>query len=197
MIEQIGKTIVKGHIRVFEQNNPSNVIFEQDNVICLNTKYLFARFMAAHQDTPVWPAFGVWGLAVGAGSPDWPANTQPDATNSQQAIITPILRKRLYSANYVDSDLNVISDNGYSNIVDFQTILNATNDNIQTPIREVGLIGGGEAGVSDMLTAPFFDSSTQTTINTVDSAVLINYKTLPPLTLPEGVSFVWSWILTF
>lgn len=188
--------IIKGHIRVYEQANPKNIIFEEDNVICSNTKYLFARMMAASGDSPVWPGFGVWGLAVGAGGPDWPINTQPDALNTQQSILTPILRKRLSSVNYVDSSLNIIVDSGYSNIVDFQTVLNATSDNIGTPIREIGLIAGGDIG-TDMMAAPFFDSTNQTTINTIDSVVLVNYKTLPPLKLPEGISFVWSWVLTF
>ena len=189
--------IIKGHIRVYEQTNPKNVIFEEDNVICTNTKYLFARMMAASASNPsVWPGFGVWGLAVGAGGPDWPINTQPDATSTQQSIVSPILRKRLSSVNYVDPALNIIVNNGYSNIVDFQTILNATSDNIGTPIREIGLIAGG-VGSTDMVNAPFFDSTNQTTVNTIDSVTLVNYKTLPPLKLPDGISFVWSWILTF
>ena len=188
-------SIVKGRVRIFEEHNPKNIIFEEDNVICTNTKYLFARMMAASAETPIWPAYGVWGLAVGAGSPDW--GSTPDPLSTQQAIVSPILRKRLNSVNYVDESLNVIPNNGYSNIVDFQTILNATTDNIVTPIREIGLIAGGVNGVTDMMSAPFFDSTTQSTINTVNSVILVNYKTLPALKLPEGISFVWSWVLTF
>ena len=142
------------------------------------------------------PLFGVWGLAIGAGAPDWPANNQPDGLPTQQQIVTPILRKPIHWARFVDSNLNVIADGGYSNMVDFQTILNASTDNIGTPIREIGLIGGGTTG-TNLQTAVPFDSSTQAGINTIDSALLINYKTLPPLALPAGVGFVMSWILTF
>ena len=181
--------IAKGHIRVFEQNNPANLVFEEDNVICLNTKYLFARLMADSTE----PQNGVWGLAVGAGAPDWPANSQPDALSSQQNIITPLLRKKCSSQRFVGLDLNTVPDNGFSNMVDFQTILNATTDGIATPIRELGLIGGGTSG-TDMYTAPFFNSAS---VSTVNSVVMINYKTLPPLKLPEGINFIFSWILTF
>lgn len=186
--------ILGGHIRVYEQENPNNVLFSQKNVIALNTKFLFARLMAASTE----PRYGVWGLAVGAGAPDWPDTNQPDPKATQQTIVTPILRKRLSSVRFVDTDLNVIANSGFSNIVDFQTILNATTDSIGNPIRELGLVGGGSAsGVTDLAVAPFFDSSTQNGINTVNSAILLNYKTLPPLILPAGVNFIFSWVLTF
>ena len=184
--------IVSGHIRIFEQNKPSNLLYEDHNAIVLNNKYLFARFYASSKE----PLFGVWGLAVGAGAPDWPANNQPDALATQQQIITPLLRKQCSWIRFVDPELNVIANGGYSNMVDFQTILNATTDNIGTPIRELGLIGGGTTG-TDPATAPFFNSSTQTGINTTNSVVLINYKTLPPLRLPDGVNFIFSVIATF
>jgi hypothetical protein len=193
MNELIGKTIAKGHIRVFERDNPTNVLFEEHNVICLNTKYLFARLMMNSSE----PAEGVWGLAVGAGSPDWPANNQPDALPTQQQIITPIIRKRCTWKRFVDTELNTIANSGYSNMVDFQTVLNATTDNIGTPIRELGLIGGGNGVMDHWDTADMFDSSTQGGKNTVVNPVLINYKTLPPLKLPEGINFIFSWVLTF
>lgn len=184
--------IRSGHIRVFEQENPSNLLYEEKNVICLNTKYLFARMMASITE----PKHGVWGLAVGAGAPDWPTNNQPDALASQQHILTPILRKPCSSARFVDLSLNTVANNGFSNMVDFQCILNATTDGITTPIRELGLIGGGKAAATatNMATANFFDSAT---VNDTNTIILINYKTLPPLKLPEGINFIFSWILTF
>ena len=192
MNELIGTAVVGGHIRVFEQDNPSNILLSEKNVICLSTKYLFARLMKDAAE----PGYGVWGLAVGAGAPDWPANNQPDALPTQQHIITPLLRKPCSFVRFVDTSLNQISNNGFSNMVDFQTILNATTDNIGTPIRELGLIGGG-TGATDPATAPFFNSSTQGGIDTVSNITLINYKTLPPLKLPEGINFIFSWVLTF
>lgn len=187
--EQFPPVIAQGYIRVFEQDNPSNILFSGKNVITLNTKYLFARLMA----NSVEPQNGVWGLALGAGAPDWPDNNQPDALASQQSIVTPLLRKKCSSQRFVDLNLNTVVNNGFSNMVDFQTILNATTDGIATPIRELGLIGGGISS-TNMYTAPFFNSAS---VNTVNSVVLINYKTLPPLKLPEGVNFVMSWVLTF
>ena len=182
---------VKGYIRVFEEANPGNIIFEEHNVICLNTQYLFARMMANISD----PVAGVWGLAIGAGAPDWPLNNQPDALPTQQNIITPILRKPCRYIQFVDQNLNVIPGSGYSNIVDFQTVLNATTDSINTPIRELGLIGGGSSASSTNLqVAPFFSNATP---NLTDTAILVNYKTLPPLVLPAGINFIMSWVLTF
>ena len=99
----------------------------------------------------------------------------------------------------MDSNLNVIPNGGYSNMVDFQTVLNSVNDNINTPIRELGLIGGGKTGGLDLglKATPFFNSSSQDNINKTDTALLINYKTLPPLVLPAGINFIFSWVLTF
>jgi hypothetical protein len=31
----------------------------------------------------------------------------------------------------------------------------------------------------------------------LDTVVLINYKTLPPLPLPPGINLIFSWVLTF
>jgi hypothetical protein len=184
----------KGYIRVFEEANPSNTIFAEHNTVCLNTQYLFARMMANISD----PVAGVWGLAIGAGAPDWPLNNQPDALPTQQNIITPILRKPCSYIQFVDENLNVIPNEGYSNIVDFQTILNATTDSINTPIRELGLIGGGSTASSTTLgAAPFFNNATQASINDTNTAILINYKTLPPLVLPAGINFIMSWVLQF
>lgn len=191
MFEKFPSTLCSGRIRVFEQNNPNNILFDQKNVITLNTKYLFARLLSTF-NTAVIPAHGVWGLAVGAGAPDWPDTNQP-ATADQTGIITELKRKRLQSVRFVDVDLNPLPTDQLSNRVDFQTVLNATTDSIETPIRELGLIGGGTSG-TDMLTAPYFSRSTPSEI---DSVVLINYKTLPPLRLPDGINFIFSWILEF
>lgn len=187
--------IAHGHLRVYEKDHPERVFYEHKNTICLNSGYLFARLLAATAgDTAIWPESGVWGLALGAGAPDWPANSQPDALPTQQAIVTPLLRKRLSSIRYVDTDLNPIPNNGYSKILDVQTIVNATTDNLTLPIRELGLIGGGD-GSTDFLNTAFFDSSNQTGINTVTHPILLNYLTTPPMKLPDGITFIFSWIL--
>jgi hypothetical protein len=150
------------------------------------------------------PLYGVWGLALGAGSPSWAPETQPDPTPVQTALISEFLRKPLSRINYVDSSFNPLSY--FSTMVDFQTTVNATTDNITQSIREMGLIGGGTlvgAGnePTNMLTAPYFNPSR--VVNSVpapgpaDSVVLVNYKTLPPLLLPAGVDITFSWILQF
>ena len=185
---------VKGFIRVYEEANPGNIIFSEKNVICLNVQYLFSRMMKDISD----PVAGVWGLAIGAGAPDWPLNNQPDALPTQQSIITPILRKPCRYIQFVDENLNIIPNGGFSNIVDFQTILNDTTDSINTPIRELGLIGGGSnASSTNLQVAPFFSNASQDSINDTNTAILVNYKTLPPLVLPAGINFIMSWVLTF
>jgi hypothetical protein len=180
--------IRKGHIRIFEEGNPSNILYENDNAICNGASWLFARMFANINE----PQNGVWGLAVGAGDSTWPANNQPDAMPTQTAIITPIARKPLSSAKMVDANFNQVE---HSTLVEFQTVLNATTDNLLIPIREMGLIGGGTAGTDMMnqINTPFFDPTNPNN----NSAVLINYKTLPPLLLPSGINFVFSWTLAF
>src|SRR5574343_172455 len=98
MNESLNGNQLQGYIRIYEQGNPKNTIYSDKNVITLGTKYLFARLLANPSD----PRYGIWGLAVGAGAPDWPANNQPDALATQQSIITPILRKPIQSARVVD-----------------------------------------------------------------------------------------------
>lgn len=183
---------LKGHIRVFEEGRPDNIIYEQDNVIVNTVKSLFARLMANSQE----PLFGVWGLAIGAGSPAWPPDAQPDATVNQTALFSEVLRKKCSFIRFVDTNLNPIQ--GYSEIVDFQTVLNATLDNISVPIREMGLIGGGTRAVgatpdTRMSDAPYWDPN----VRSASAVTLINYKTMAPLALPPGINFIVSWILRF
>jgi hypothetical protein len=175
-----------GSIRIYETSNPSNILFSQKNAIANCSSYLFARLLANLNE----PQFGVWGLALGDGDPTWPSNNQPDALPTQTGLVASRLRKPLSAAKFVDSNYNQVT---MSNLVDFQTIINATTDNLLTPIREMGLIGGGTTG-TDMINAPFFDPTAPTQTNSV---VLINYKTLPPLLLPAGVNFTFSVIFTF
>jgi hypothetical protein len=82
----------------------------------------------------------------------------------------------------VDKNYDPVS--GTSNIVEFQTIVNATTDNITSDVREMGLIGGGThikdsqgniTKTTDPTTAGFWKSSLMNS----DSMVLLNYKTLP------------------
>lgn len=182
---EVTRALKSGYIRIFETDNPSNILFEQHNAVCNTSGWLFSRMMANIDE----PQFGIWGLALGDGDPTWPANNQPDALPTQTSLVAPRLRKRLSVAKFVDSNYNQVA---YSTLVDFQTIVNATTDNIMTPIREMGLIGGGTAG-TNMITADFFNPASPSN-NTV---VLINYKTLPPLLLPAGINFTMSTIFSF
>ena len=202
--------MVKGHIRIMREDT-KEILWEQKNVIVNTVKWLFARLMAesaflgaTNPSSLSEPAFGIWGLALGTGDPGWPPETQPTETPEQTSIITPLLRKQCSRIQYVDSNLNPVS--GLSLQVDFQTIVNATTDNIVgQPIREMGLIGGGKmtstlpsptstiTQVTNPLTAPFFDPLAPV----ADSVVLINYKTLPPLPLPPGINLIFSWVLSF
>src|SRR5271168_3678875 len=201
----------KINIRVLNAKT-GEVLWTGHNIIVNVVKFLFARLMAnALPNAPAVPytlgeagvsadpLYGIWGLAVGAGSPSWAPETQPDPSPVQTALISEFLRKPLSQINYVDVNFNPV--NQFSTMVDFQTTVNATTDNITQSIREMGLIGGGTligAGgqPTNMTTAPYFNP-TATPPGPADSVVLVNYKTLPPLILPAGVDIIFSWILSF
>jgi hypothetical protein len=201
----------KINIRVMRADN-GEVLWTGHNIIVNVVRWLFARLMAnALPNAPTVPytlgeagvsadpLYGVWGLAIGAGSPSWAPETQPDPSPVQTALISEFLRKPLSRINYVDVNFNPV--NQFSTMVDFQTTVNATTDNITQSIREMGLIGGGTlvgAGgqPTNMVTAPYFNPAA-TPPGPADSVVLVNYKTLPPLILPAGVDIIFSWVLSF
>lgn len=193
MIDHVPSMQMQGHIRIYEQGNPANVLFEQHNVIVNTVKSLFARLMANSGE----PLYGVWGLAVGAGSPAWPPDAQPDATVVQTALFAEVLRKQCSFIRFVDTNLNPVQ--GYTEIVDFQTVLNATLDGISVPIREMGLIGGGTHAVGATPATRMSDANQywDPAIRDAVKPTLINYKTMPPLALPPGINFIVSWILRF
>jgi len=220
VVEKMPVQIATGHIRVWRADT-KEIVYEEENIIVLVVSSLFARLMAntlpgagsvnsgpvplgnlGAGGTPIGdPLYGVWGLALGTGDPSWSPDTQPVETATQTALITQVLRKQLSTVNYVDANLNPIS--AYSNIVDFQTTVNATTDNLnQVGIREMGLIGGGTLGVTppgtdtNMLTAPFWNPNLLPP-GPANSVVLINYKTLPPLILPPEIDMIFSWVLSF
>lgn len=202
--------IRKGHIRIMREDT-REILYEDKNVIVNSVKWLFARLMAesafagsVNPSSLTEPAFGVWGLALGSGSNTWPPETQPAETPEQTFLFNQILRKQCSKIQYVDNNLNPIV--GFSLQVDFQTVVNATTDNISgLSIREMGLIGGGQQTSTvpsptstitqntNMLTAPFFDPTAPAS----DTVTLINYKTLPPLLLPPGINIIFSWVLSF
>lgn len=205
---------VEANIKVFRKDT-GEVLYRGHNIIVNSVRYLFARLLAnslpsspnppyllgsatAYTD----PLYGVWGLALGSGSPLWAPETQPDPTSIQTALVQQILRKPLSSVNYVDANLNPLAT--FSTTVDFQTTVNSTTDNLTQGIREMGLIGGGTvngaSGVTDMYTAPYFDPTDTSGPGggpTPDSVVLVNYKTLSPLILPAGADIVFSWVISF
>src|SRR5271170_1257288 len=201
----------KINIRVIRADN-GEVLYTGHNIIVNVVKWLFARLMAnALPNAPAVPytlgqagvsadpLYGIWGLAVGAGSPSWAPETQPDPSPVQTALIAEFLRKPLSAINYVDSNFNPV--NQFSTMVDFQTTVNATTDNITQGIREMGLIGGGTllgacGQPTNMTTAPYFNPQASPP-GPADSVTLVNYKTLPPLILPAGVDIIFSWILSF
>ena len=207
-VEQIPSQIGKGHIRAIRQDN-GQVIWEAENVITNTTKWLFARLAANIIPGDAAPPYtqghevlyGIWGLALGTGSPSWAPETQPVETPTQTALITEVKRKPLSQVQYVDSNFNPLP--GFSLQVDFQTVVNATTDGLTgVGIREMGLISGGTvlgSTPTNMLTAPYFNPA-DTSLDggpNVNSVVLVNYKTLPPLILPSGVNIIFSWILSF
>lgn len=201
---------LSGHIKIFEHGNENNILFEEDNLIVNCVKSLFARLMANNRE----PAYGVWGLCLGAGSDTWTATVPPKEHEIQPqptSLFRPILRKKISFVRFVDDDLNPLK--GHSLRVEFQTIVKANEDGLVSgtdgsviPIREMGLIGGGStAKNTNMVTAPFWNptSGLATSPGWVPSAdhsdtvTLINYKTLPSLVLPDGIPFIFSWSLRF
>lgn len=202
------------NIRVVREDT-GELLFETHNVIVNTVKWLFARLMANVNPTDPSPPYllghetlySVWGLALGAGSPTWAPETQPQETPTQTALIQEFLRKPLSAINFVQSDNNGgwTAINTLSTYVNFQCVVNATTDNITQSIREMGLIGGGTANLTegeptDMQTAPYFTgnpSSYSSVLAAQDTVTLINYKTLPPLLLPPGVNIIFSWVLSF
>lgn len=200
------------NIRVLREDT-EEVIYTAHNTIVNTTKWLFSRLMANVNPTdpnPPYllghePLYSVWGLALGAGSPTWAPETQPQETPVQTALIQEFIRKPLSSINFVNPDNNGgwTSVNTLSTYVDFQCVVNATTDNITQSIREMGLIGGGtnsSSPVTNMQTAAYFtgNPSSYASVTAAQNTVtLINYKTLPPLLLPPGVNIIFSWVLSF
>jgi hypothetical protein len=186
---------LRGEVTLFDVDHPETVFYHKKNVIVNGVSFLFARLMS----NPLEPLAGVWGLAVGAGGTGangWSANTQPDPTSSQIAMVSEIKRKQLFSATNLDVNGNPTT--ALTTTVNFLTTLNATTDGISVPIREMGLIGGGttlpaNGGPTNMLTAPYFDPANPAA-NTV---ILINYLTLPPFILPPNISLGIGWKLSF
>ena len=191
LIDQPSPLILKGHIKIYRMDDPSVVVFEANNIICNSVKALFARMMANKGE----PEFGVWGLAIGAGSSEWTDPlVQPDATKFQTALFNEIRRKQCSQIRFLDNTTDRNPILGCSETVEFQTILNATTDDIKQPIREMGLIGGGSTShTTNMATASYWDPA----VKSSDSVTLINYKTLPSLELPLGINFIASWCLSF
>jgi hypothetical protein len=212
MTESLKDYVVDANIRVYREDT-GEVLFSAHNVIVNVVKWLFARLMANVNPTDPNPPYhlghetlySVWGLALGAGSPTWAPETQPQETPVQTALIQEFIRKPLSRINFVQPDNNGgwTSVNTLSTYVDFQCVVNATTDAITQSIREMGLIGGGTVNVSgntNMQTATYFTgnpSSYQNVTDAQNTVNLINYKTLPPLLLPPGVNIIFSWVLSF
>ena len=202
--------IASGHIRIYPEGDPQHPIYEAKNVIVNGTKSLFAR-MAMNLEEPL---FGIWGLSIGSGDPAWSMSAEPPAaTATQYALNREILRKKCSTIRAVESDGSngwVPATGAAYEAVDFQTVLNASLDNILVPIMEMGLIGGGHHGTTDtdMTAAPFWvptgaagdvwsPTNASGHVRNPNSVTLVNYRTLAPLSLPAGVSMIFSWVLRF
>ena len=206
--ETVPPPIRKGRIRVYREDN-GEVLYRDDNVITNVSRWLFSTFMATGIPDPSTtltptaypPLYGVWGLALGSGSPAWAALSQPVETAAQTSMVQEIGRIQLSRVNFVDSTFAPV--NTLLTNVDFQTTVNATVNNITQGIREMGLIGGGnthDMGGYTMQTAPYFSGDvTQyaSVLKSQQTVILLNYRTLPPLLLPPGVNVIFSWIFQF
>jgi hypothetical protein len=212
MLEHVENTVVKGLPRIIRQDT-GEILWQSPNVIVNTVKSLFARLMANNLPNTALISgpnvlssdclYAVWGLALGTGDPTWSPDTQPTETPGQTALIAQVLRKQLSTVNFVTTtdNINFTPVTKFTNLVDFQTLVNATTDNITgVGIREMGLIGGGSKQTpTNMLTAPYWNPADISYGGgpSPNSVTLINYKTLPPLLLPPGVNLIFSWILSF
>lgn len=217
MVERVPDPIRRGTVRIFREDT-GEVLYQDHNIITNISRWLFSVFMAAtgpsqpvNPSVTAPPLYGVWGLALGAGSPTWAPETQPVETAQQVELIQPLVRVQLSRVNFVNQD----NSGNWNPVpypatnVDFQTTVNSTVNNINQPVREIGLIGGGIANMGGytMLTAPFFNGNPSYYIDPVtkqvnvtvmqQTVILINYKTLPPLNLPPGINIIFSWIFQF
>lgn len=183
------QNIALGHIRIYEAGNPDNVFFEEKNVIVNTVKSLFARIMADSLE----PAYGIWGLAIGSGDSGW-GNNPPVGAATQWKLENEIARKRRLVTRFLDGSNNPV--NNFTEVIEIETVFNALDDNISSPIRELGLIGGGSTSAgTNMLTAPYWDPSLTT--KDPNTVTLINYKTLPTFYMPSGIDIAYAWKLQF
>lgn len=183
---------LQGHVRILDSNGET--VFSEKNIIVDGIKFLFSRMFKDIQE-PMWSC---WGLALGGGDVAWGTSTPPDPTKETSGLVQPLIRKPISKSQWVDSEFNPSTTP--TNMVEYQTLINATTDGLILPngdiqaIREMGLIGGGSrSGGTNPNTAEYWNAST----NLPNSMTLLNYKTLPPLLFPAGVTFMVSWTLTF
>jgi hypothetical protein len=186
MIEQVD-TGLKGRIRIYTKDNPEQIWYEANNTIVLSVKGLFARLMANSGE----PANGIWGLALGSGDPAWGDNPS-DATSVQWNLVHEIKRKQRTAIRFLDAANNPTSN--FTNVIEVQTLFNATDDNITDPVREMGLIGGGNQTTNMLTSQNFWDP--QAITKDPSTITLINYKTLPTFNMPGGLDLVFAWVLS-
>src|SRR5271165_1674721 len=100
ILENLDSHYPKINIRVAREDT-GEILYEAHNTIVNTVKWLFSRLMANVNPTdpnPPYPLgheplYGVWGLALGAGSPTWAPETQPQETPVQTALIQEFIRK--------------------------------------------------------------------------------------------------------
>ena len=192
----------KGEVTIHPIGRPEDVVFESPNVIVTASQYLVARLMT----NPAIPLAGVWGLALGSGQPSWTDTNFPDPSPTQSSLYSEVLRKPLANVQYLDTNGNPTAN--VTNVALFSTIINATTDGLTgTRIQEMGLIGGGLAAtysapgvintpatvMTDIVNVPYFDP----TVGNLNSVILINYRTTPPIYFPPGVSMAINWRVSF
>ena len=193
------------------REDTGEILYQEHNTIVNNIKFLFSRIMANVNPTdpnPPYPLgheplYSVWGLALGAGSPTWAPESQPQETPVQTALVQEFLRKPLSKINFVQPDGNGgwTPLNTISTYVEFQCTVNSSLDSITQGIRELGLIGGGSVSQNtNMQTASYFTGNVSSYPNVAaatNTVTLLNYKTLAPLILPAGTNVIFSFIFSF
>lgn len=143
------------------------------NLIVKSCGILLARLMKETVSGNASAIHGAFCLAMGTGNASWDTSL-PAETADQETLVSEIVRKEFSNTYYVDGDGNYTVTP--TNIVDFVTTFDA--DEANASLREMGLFGG-------------------TATTSIDSGIMINYKTFAVINKPNTSTMTIVWRLTF
>lgn len=161
---------------------------ERDNVVTLDASILAARLFK----DPAEPTHGINMLAIGSGATG--ALLSPNiADNRQRKLNAELARKGFVSTTFRDSDGNSVSYP--TNIVDFTTTYGEAE--AVGPLNEMGLMStiSNNTSIRNQNLNAF--PTRDTTVDTSDYDVLVNYLTFPVISKPSTAILSITWRLSF